>query len=53
MSNCIRSFDFLEGVRAVLVDKDKMPKWAASSVADMRTMDIKSLCTLSTRPLKL
>ena len=44
-----RNPDFSEGVRAMLVDKDKNPQWKPSSVADLDVSKIKSYF----EPLKL
>jgi 3-hydroxyisobutyryl-CoA hydrolase len=32
--------EFFEGVRALLVDKDKSPKWSQSSVFDVKKEDV-------------
>lgn len=34
-ANALRAGEFAEGVRALLVDKDKQPRWRYSSVADV------------------
>jgi enoyl-CoA hydratase/carnithine racemase len=34
-ARCVMQGDFLEGVRALLVDKDKQPHWSYASVADV------------------
>jgi enoyl-CoA hydratase/carnithine racemase len=34
-AQCMRQEDFYEGVRALLIDKDKSPKWTHTSVADV------------------
>ena len=36
----VQSPDFLEGVRAVIVDKDNAPKWNPSTVEDVRDEDV-------------
>ena len=36
----VQSPDFLEGVRAVIVDKDNAPKWNPSKVEDVRDEDV-------------
>ena len=36
----VQSPDFLEGVRAVIVDKDNAPKWNPSKVEDVRGEDV-------------
>lgn len=33
--------DFFEGVRALLVDKDKNPKWVHKSIADVKPEDVR------------
>jgi hypothetical protein len=34
--------DFFEGVRALLVDKDKNPKWEHSSIYDVQDSEVSS-----------
>jgi enoyl-CoA hydratase/carnithine racemase len=36
----MRGADFFEGVRAVIIDKDKAPKWTPARLADVRDADI-------------
>ncbi|WP_280548304.1 enoyl-CoA hydratase/isomerase family protein [Halomonas sp. 11-S5] len=42
---CCRQGDFVEGVRALLVDKDKAPRWQHASVAGVAQADIQALMT--------
>lgn len=42
---CCRQGDFVEGVRALLVDKDKAPRWQHDSVAAVSQTDIQALMT--------
>jgi enoyl-CoA hydratase len=37
---CMRGHDFFEGIRALLVDKDKSPKWKPASFAELSQMEI-------------
>ncbi|MCF6219619.1 MAG: enoyl-CoA hydratase/isomerase family protein [Robiginitomaculum sp.] len=34
--------DFVEGVRAAVIDKDRNPKWAAASIADVNLDDVRA-----------
>lgn len=36
----VKSHDFVEGIRAQLVDKDRNPKWSPASIADVTQADI-------------
>ena len=38
--NCAVRGDFAEGIRALLIDKDKTPKWQHASVADVVAEDV-------------
>ncbi|XKE47182.1 enoyl-CoA hydratase/isomerase family protein [Halomonas organivorans] len=40
---CCRQGDFAEGVRALLIDKDKQPKWSHADVASVPEADIQAL----------
>ncbi|MDR9440119.1 MAG: enoyl-CoA hydratase/isomerase family protein [Halomonas sp.] len=42
---CCRQGDFVEGVRALLIDKDKAPRWQHTSVAGVPQADIQALMT--------
>lgn len=35
----VRDHDFAEGIRAVIIDKDKLPRWSPAQVADIRDDD--------------
>ncbi len=37
---CSRSHDFVEGTRAVVIDKDRNPKWSPPSLAAVTEADI-------------
>lgn len=41
--NAVHHGDFCEGVRSLLVDKDRNPKWRYASVADVEQSDLDSL----------
>lgn len=38
----LRSHDFVEGIRAQLVDKDRTPQWLPASFADVTTADVEA-----------
>ncbi|MBB3232211.1 enoyl-CoA hydratase/isomerase family protein [Halomonas stenophila] len=42
---CCRQGDFPEGVRALLIDKDKQPRWSHVDVASVPEADIQALMT--------
>jgi len=35
--------DFIEGVRAMVIDKDRQPKWSAARIEDVDPADIARL----------
>ena len=43
VSRSLESADFLEGIRARIIDKDNQPKWQHSSLRDVRDKDIELL----------
>ena len=42
VQNCMRSSDFREGIRALLVDRDNNPKWDPSSLEAVSDEKIKA-----------
>jgi len=44
-TNCAVRGDFAEGIRALLIDKDKQPKWQHSSVAAVSAEDVDTFFT--------
>ena len=54
-ANCTLHGDFIEGVRALLIDKDKMPVWQVSQVSEVTDAMLSKLLTspwLESHPLK-
>jgi len=41
-AECMRQTDFYEGVRALLIDKDKAPKWLHNSIAEVENEFLES-----------
>ncbi|RUO74089.1 enoyl-CoA hydratase/isomerase family protein [Pseudidiomarina sediminum] len=44
-AQCAARGDFAEGIRALLIDKDKQPKWQHASVADVAAEDVDAFFT--------
>ena len=42
--------DTFEGIRALLIDKDKNPKWKHNSIADVKNEEVEKLFTLRYGP---
>ncbi|MEL6113538.1 MAG: enoyl-CoA hydratase/isomerase family protein [Pseudomonadota bacterium] len=40
VSNCMAGHDFFEGVRALIIDKDKAPKWSPPTLAGVSREDV-------------
>lgn len=37
---CVEQGDFIEGIRAAIIDRDRSPKWRQSSWKDVKTLDV-------------
>lgn len=48
----LRSHDFVEGIRAQVVDKDRNPKWSPASLAAVTTADVEEYFTPADRELE-
>nr|WP_090280688.1 enoyl-CoA hydratase/isomerase family protein [Mycolicibacterium komanii] len=48
----LRSHDFVEGIRAQVVDKDRNPKWSPASLAAVTTADVEDYFTPADRELE-
>jgi len=49
---CARSHDFAEGTRAVVIDKDRNPKWSPASLAAVTTADVEAYFAPADRELE-
>lgn len=50
-SACSRSHDFVEGTRAMVIDKDRNPKWSPASLAAVTTADVEAYFAPADREL--
>ncbi len=51
-SACSRSHDFVEGIRAQIIDKDRNPKWSPASLATVTTADVEAYFAPADRELE-
>ena len=51
-SACSQSHDFVEGTRAVVIDKDRNPKWSPASLAAVTTADVEAYFAPADRELE-
>jgi enoyl-CoA hydratase len=51
-SACSRSHDFVEGIRAQIIDKDRNPKWSPASLAAVTTADVEAYFAPADRELE-
>ncbi len=49
---CSRSHEFVEGTRAVVIDKDRNPKWSPASLAAVTTADVEAYFAPADRELE-
>ena len=48
----LRSHDFVEGIRAQVIDKDRNPKWSPASLAAVTTADVEAYFAPADRELE-
>ena len=41
---CIEQADFIEGIRAAIIDKDRAPKWRHNALSDVGLEEVAALC---------
>jgi enoyl-CoA hydratase len=51
-SACSQSHDFVEGIRALIIDKDRNPKWSPASLAAVTTADVEAYFAPADRELE-
>ncbi|MEO0832988.1 MAG: enoyl-CoA hydratase/isomerase family protein, partial [Pseudomonadota bacterium] len=42
VSNIMAGDDFFEGVRALIIDKDKTPRWSPATLAEINRADVQA-----------